>query len=120
MSYKISNLTELTTPATGDLVPIIDLSDTTQAATGTTKKITKANLVADKASSGANSDITSLAGLTTPLSVPQGGTGAATLDAAGIVDKASAQTIAGVKTFGAAPLTDAIAEKTSASGVTVD
>lgn len=32
-----------------------------------------------KAASGANSDITSLAGLTTPLSVAQGGTGAATL-----------------------------------------
>lgn len=31
-----------------------------------------------KAASGANSDITSLAGLTTPLSVAQGGTGAAT------------------------------------------
>ena len=32
-----------------------------------------------KAASGVNSDITALAGLTTPLSVPQGGTGAATL-----------------------------------------
>lgn len=39
----------------------------------------RGNLVAAK--SGANSDITSLSGLTTPLSVGQGGTGAATLTA---------------------------------------
>lgn len=35
--------------------------------------------VAGLAASGANSDITSLTGLTTPLTVPQGGTGVATL-----------------------------------------
>ena len=34
--------------------------------------------VASKANSGANSDITALSGLTTPLSVPQGGSGRAT------------------------------------------
>jgi hypothetical protein len=34
---------------------------------------------------GVNSDITSLTGLTTPLSVPQGGTGAATLTSNGVV-----------------------------------
>jgi len=37
------------------------------------------NYLAGAASSGANSDITSLSGLTTPLSVPQGGTGSASL-----------------------------------------
>jgi hypothetical protein len=37
------------------------------------------------AKSGANSDITSLTGLTTPLTVPQGGTGVATLTANGVV-----------------------------------
>jgi hypothetical protein len=37
------------------------------------------------AKSGANSDITSLTGLTTPLSVPQGGTGAATFTANGLI-----------------------------------
>jgi hypothetical protein len=37
------------------------------------------------AKSGVNSDITSLTGLTTPLSVPQGGTGAATLAANGVL-----------------------------------
>ena len=43
---KISSLTALAeTPATGDLVALVDVSDTTQAATGTTKKITRQNLV---------------------------------------------------------------------------
>jgi len=37
------------------------------------------------AASGANSDITSLSGLTTPLSVPQGGTGAGTWTSKGIL-----------------------------------
>jgi hypothetical protein len=41
---KISALTELTIPAVGDWVPIVDVSDTTQAASGSTKKITKTNL----------------------------------------------------------------------------
>lgn len=44
------------------------------------------------ASSGANSDITSLSGLTTPLSVPQGGTGAATLTGLILGNGASAMT----------------------------
>lgn len=67
------------TPASGDLLHIVDVSDTTDNAAGTSKKITRANLVGGLASSGANSDITSLTGLTTPLTVAQGGTGAATL-----------------------------------------
>lgn len=37
------------------------------------------NVIFGSASAGANADITSLSGLTTPLSVPQGGSGAATL-----------------------------------------
>ena len=42
---KISALTELTTPADGDKIPIVDVSDTTQAASGTTKFIQKSNLI---------------------------------------------------------------------------
>lgn len=42
---RISQLTALTSVATGDLIPIVDVSDTTDSAAGTTKKITKANLV---------------------------------------------------------------------------
>lgn len=40
---KITDLTALTTPASGDFVPIVDVSDTTQASSGTTKKITYTN-----------------------------------------------------------------------------
>ena len=43
---------------------------------GTSRKVTAAQLRAGLAASGANSDITSLTGLTTALSVAQGGTGA--------------------------------------------
>lgn len=42
---KISALTALTAPATGDLGVVVDVSDTTDAATGTTKKITLADLL---------------------------------------------------------------------------
>ena len=45
------------------------------------------------ASSGANSDITSLSGLTTPLSVPQGGTGLSTLTTHGVLIGNAAGTI---------------------------
>ena len=36
---KISALTELTAPVSGDWVPVVDVSDTTMAASGTTKKL---------------------------------------------------------------------------------
>lgn len=41
---KFSDLAALTTIAEGDLVAVVDVSDTTMAATGTSKKITAANL----------------------------------------------------------------------------
>lgn len=41
---RISEFTALTSIADGDLLPIVDVSDTTDSADGTTKKITKANL----------------------------------------------------------------------------
>lgn len=44
---EISSFTALAaTPAVGDLLAIVDVSDTTDAPTGTTKKITWANLLA--------------------------------------------------------------------------
>lgn len=43
---KISAEGELTSVADGDLLAIVDVSDTTDGASGTTKKITKANLTA--------------------------------------------------------------------------
>ena len=46
MANKITGLTELaTTPAGGDVVPIVDVSDTTQATSGTTKHISMSNLL---------------------------------------------------------------------------
>lgn len=50
---KISEYDELTTPADDDLIEIVDISDTTAAATGTNKKISKSNLVAGVGPSGA-------------------------------------------------------------------
>jgi hypothetical protein len=44
MSSKITDLTAGTTFATGDFVPIVDVSDLTQATTGTTKKYTISTL----------------------------------------------------------------------------
>lgn len=44
---KISGLTALTSVATGDLLAIVDISDTTDSANGTTKKITQDNLIPD-------------------------------------------------------------------------
>lgn len=45
MSYRIDDFNALTTPATGDLIPIVDISDTVTQSDdgGTTKKITYAN-----------------------------------------------------------------------------
>lgn len=43
-NQPISSLTALTSAAAGDLLPIVDISDTTQASTGTTKKIAYSDL----------------------------------------------------------------------------
>lgn len=42
---KISNLTELTTPASADELVVVDKSDTTMAASGTDKRITHGTLI---------------------------------------------------------------------------
>lgn len=42
---KLTDLTELLTPADGDFLYIVDVSDTTQSAQGTSKKIKKQNIV---------------------------------------------------------------------------
>ncbi len=123
MSGKISDFSELLTVADGDLLEIVDVSDTSGSSNGTNKKIKKETLVTDiattditgltssvaelniltgvtatptevsylsgvtsaiqtqltaKAAKGANSDITSLSGLTTALSIAQGGTASTT------------------------------------------
>lgn len=68
---KISQLTELSaTPATGDLIPIVDVSDTTDAASGTTKKIAWSNLNTTVARLSTNSDDTTKSLYTMSSGVP--------------------------------------------------
>jgi len=45
MTKKISELTQLTTPASDDIIPLVDVSDTTMGATGTTKYIERDDLI---------------------------------------------------------------------------
>ncbi len=75
---KLTGLTAITTPASADKLYIVDVSDTSDSSDGSSRQITFSNLTSNLAASGANSDITSLSGLTTPLTVAQGGTGVAT------------------------------------------
>ncbi|ELG7621909.1 tail fiber domain-containing protein [Salmonella enterica] len=73
LNYDKQNWQQFFT-ADGDVT--ITLPDTRQTTGPSAKKLI--NSVSDKAKKGNNSDITSLTGLTTPLSVAQGGTGGAT------------------------------------------
>ncbi|ECZ9958567.1 tail fiber domain-containing protein [Salmonella enterica subsp. enterica serovar Senftenberg] len=73
LNYDKQNWQQFFT-ADGDVT--ITLPDTSQTTGPSAKKLI--NSVSDKAKKGNYSDITSLTGLTTPLSVAQGGTGGAT------------------------------------------
>lgn len=79
--------------------------------------------VSHKANSGANSDITSLSGLTTPLSVGQGGTGgttqAAARDGLGLKSAAVADILGTVSQTGGVPTGAIIEEVSNANGVYV-
>lgn len=58
---KISGLSALgAQPAVGDLIPIVDVSDTSMAGTGTDKKVVYSDFVTGLAASGANTDLTSV------------------------------------------------------------
>lgn len=61
---RISELTTLTTTASGDVLPIVDVSDTTDAASGTTKKITFTNLTSGFLASPTFSGTVTLTGTT--------------------------------------------------------
>lgn len=91
---KITSLTALgVAPATNDLIPIVDISDTTDSAGGTTKKITVANIFTtptigsftnathnhEDAAGGGQIDSDALSGA---VSIAKGGTGQTTQTAA--------------------------------------
>jgi hypothetical protein len=59
---KTSGLGTLTSPASGDMFNIVDISDTTMAATGTNKRITFDYVVAPPISSGTGTTLTSPGG----------------------------------------------------------
>ena len=67
MGVKISSLPIIVTPALSDVFPVVQ--------GGVTYKESFTQLSSLFATAGANSNITSLSGLTTPLSAAQGGTG---------------------------------------------
>jgi hypothetical protein len=73
----MAHLKDLQAGTSGDTIPVASGGTGATTASG-------ARTALGSASSGANSDITSLTGLTTPLSVAQGGTGATTLAGANI------------------------------------
>lgn len=88
--------------------------------TATNGAVARASIGA--AASGANSDITSLSGLTTPLSVPQGGTGLATVPANGrlLIGNGSDYTLANLTAGSGVSITNGSGAITIAStGVTV-
>tara|TARA_R110000868_G_C10672380_1_gene746751 strand:- start:170 stop:817 length:648 start_codon:yes stop_codon:yes gene_type:complete len=78
---KISQLTAATVPLTGtEVLPIVQ--------SGTTVQVSVNNLTAGKAISA-----TSITGLTTPLTVAQGGTGSSTSTGSGVVVLATSPTL---------------------------
>ena len=92
-------LDPVTTPAATDIF-IVEQAD------GVVRRQARSAVGADYATSGANSDITSLSGLTTPLSPTQGGTGA-DLSATGGASEYVKQATAGANfTVGAIPAAD--------------
>lgn len=77
----LSTTASLNYPQDGENISSGDDHIRALAAIIKTQDIAKDTAIGLKANKGANSDITSLTGLTTPLTVAQGGTGAATLTA---------------------------------------
>lgn len=72
MGVSISNLPIIVTPTLSDIFPVVQ--------SGVTYRESFTQLSSLFATSGANSNITSLTGLSTPLSIAQGGTASATGD----------------------------------------
>lgn len=86
-NQEIDDFTALTTPAAGDLIPIVDISDTTDSAQGTTKKITYSNLVSAGTIGGSS-------GSTDNALIRADGTGGSTIQSSTItVDDTGAITV---------------------------
>jgi len=75
-------VSDMNTLGTADVVSDMNALAVTEVINDMSVLADDISAISAKASSGANSDITSLSGLTTPLSVAQGGTGAANAGAA--------------------------------------
>ena len=75
-------VSDMNTLATADVVSDMNALAVPEVLSDMSTLADDIGAISAKASSGANSDITSLSGLTTPLSVAQGGTGAANAGAA--------------------------------------
>lgn len=104
-STTISGMTALaTSPATGDLLVIVDVSDPSEAATGTTKKITVANLFSAPAIAAPT------------MTAPTVTSGGLLISAGGLTISAGGATVTGpiVATNSAAPLA---VNNTAAAGV---
>ena len=103
---KITALTELTDTniAIGDLIPIVDISDTSQAASGTTKKVTITSL-ATAVASAFSGDSPTFVNLNTTGTTTLGDSADATT-VNGTLGVTGATTLTGGLVFGTANVTD--------------
>ena len=67
----ITNLSELTTAASGDVMPVVDISDQSVTSSGETKKITVGNLLSGKADLSHTHSISDVTSLQTSLDAKQ-------------------------------------------------
>jgi len=99
---KIADLVAFTTPADGDLLPVVDVSDTAQSDDGSTKKITRANFLGTLFSIAADTG-TDLAILPAETFSILGGTGIASVASATrkitLNIDATVATLTGTQTF---------------------
>ena len=67
----ITNLSELTSAASNDVLPVVDVSDQSVTSSGETKKITVTNLLSGKADSSHTHAISDVTNLQTSLDAKQ-------------------------------------------------
>lgn len=115
----LTQLSSLSSPASGDLLYVVDVSDTTSSSGGTEKKMAVSELYTlDTINVDTISEKTSANGVTID--------GVSLKDSAVVVDTISEKTAAagvtidGVKLKDSAVVVDTISEKTGAAGVTID